>query len=163
METAIAFVRDGAVAGALGAVAKTAVAPVERVKLLLQTQRAHPDVRSATVRPYTGAIDCLFRVGREQGVLALWRGNTATLLRYAPLQAVTFAVRDAVTPATQLLAPRQSAFVAGGFAGFIATGCVQPAARTASAVGFRSLSGKPKTASLLRKQKCLYTTVLDIV
>ena len=58
--------------------------------------------------------------------MALWRGNTATLLRYAPLQAVTFAVRDAVTPATQLLAPRQSAFVAGGFAGFIATGCVYP-------------------------------------
>ena len=94
--------------------------------MLLQTQRAHPDVRSAAVRPYSGAVDCLLRVGREQGVAALWRGNTATLLRYAPLQAVTFAVRDAVTPVSQLVAPRQSAFLAGGFAGFVATGCVYP-------------------------------------
>ena len=38
-----------------GAVAKTVVAPIERVKLLLQTQGAHPRIKSGEVPPYQGA------------------------------------------------------------------------------------------------------------
>ena len=41
--------------GVAGAVAKTVVAPIERVKLLLQTQGAHPRIKSGEVPPYQGA------------------------------------------------------------------------------------------------------------
>ena len=50
-----AFARDLLAGGAAGAVAKTAVAPIERVKLLLQTQGSHPRIRSGEVPPYRGA------------------------------------------------------------------------------------------------------------
>lgn len=38
-----------------GAVAKTVVAPIERVKLLLQTQDTNPRIRSGEIPPYKGA------------------------------------------------------------------------------------------------------------
>jgi len=47
-----------------GAVAKTAVAPIERVKLLLQTQGSHPRIRSGEVPPYRGAPARLAGQGR---------------------------------------------------------------------------------------------------
>lgn len=41
--------------GVSGAVSKTAVAPIERVKLLLQTQDSNPKIKSGEVR---GRYDC---------------------------------------------------------------------------------------------------------
>lgn len=36
----------------------------------------------------------LVRIPREQGVAALWRGNTANVIRYFPTQALNFAFKD---------------------------------------------------------------------
>ena len=52
---ALGFLRDLLAGGVAGAVAKTVVAPIERVKLLLQTQGAHPRIKSGEVPPYQGA------------------------------------------------------------------------------------------------------------
>ena len=52
---ALCFFRDLMAGGVAGAVAKTVVAPIERVKLLLQTQGAHPRIQSGEVPPYQGA------------------------------------------------------------------------------------------------------------
>ena len=49
------FFRDLMAGGVAGAVAKTVVAPIERVKLLLQTQDANPRIKSGEVPPYRGA------------------------------------------------------------------------------------------------------------
>ncbi|KHJ76099.1 hypothetical protein OESDEN_24282 [Oesophagostomum dentatum] len=38
--------------------------------------------------------DCLKRVTTEQGVLSLWRGNTAGVVRCFPNHALNFALRD---------------------------------------------------------------------
>jgi len=43
------FLKDLAAGGVSGAVAKTATAPIERVKLLLQTQDSNPKVRSISL------------------------------------------------------------------------------------------------------------------
>ena len=40
--------------GVAGAVSKTAVAPIERVKLLLQTQDSNPRIQSGEIPRYTG-------------------------------------------------------------------------------------------------------------
>lgn len=41
-----------------------------------------------------GILDALRRIPAEQGVLSLWRGNLASVLRYFPAQALNFAFKD---------------------------------------------------------------------
>jgi solute carrier family 25 (adenine nucleotide translocator) protein 4/5/6/31 len=82
------------IGGSIGAVAKTAMAPVERVKLLLQTMDSNPDVISGKVQPYKGIGDCFSRVHAEQGLAAFWRGNLVNCLRYAPQQGSALAFND---------------------------------------------------------------------
>ena len=63
------FMLDMALGGISGAIVKTAMAPVERVKLLLQTQDSNPKVISGEIPKYTGIADCFKRVSAEQGAL----------------------------------------------------------------------------------------------
>lgn len=76
--------------GISATVSKTAVAPIERIKLLLQVQATSKQIAD----PYKGIIDCATRVYKEQGVGAFWRGNTANIIRYFPTQALNFAFKD---------------------------------------------------------------------
>lgn len=82
--------------GVSGAVAKTCTAPIERVKLLIQTQDANPKIISGEVARYTGIVDCFTRVASEQGVQAFWRGNLTNIIRYFPTQAFNFAFKDSI-------------------------------------------------------------------
>lgn len=82
--------------GVSGAVAKTCTAPIERVKLLIQTQDANPKIISGEVKRYTGIVDCFTRVSKEQGVKAFWRGNFTNIIRYFPTQAFNFAFKDSI-------------------------------------------------------------------
>jgi solute carrier family 25 (adenine nucleotide translocator) protein 4/5/6/31 len=82
--------------GVSGAVAKTCTAPIERVKLLIQTQDANPKIISGEVARYTGIVDCFSRVAKEQGVGAFWRGNLTNIIRYFPTQAFNFAFKDGI-------------------------------------------------------------------
>lgn len=82
--------------GVSGAVAKTCTAPIERVKLLIQTQDANPKIISGEVKRYTGIVDCFSRVASEQGVKAFWRGNLTNIIRYFPTQAFNFAFKDGI-------------------------------------------------------------------
>jgi solute carrier family 25 (adenine nucleotide translocator) protein 4/5/6/31 len=82
--------------GVSGAFAKTCTAPIERVKLLIQTQDANPKIISGEVARYTGIVDCFSRVSSEQGVKAFWRGNLTNIIRYFPTQAFNFAFKDSI-------------------------------------------------------------------
>lgn len=82
--------------GTSGAFAKTCTAPIERVKLLIQTQDANPKIISGEVKRYTGIVDCFTRVSAEQGTKAFWRGNFTNILRYFPTQAFNFAFKDGI-------------------------------------------------------------------
>ncbi|PIK40833.1 putative ADP,ATP carrier protein [Apostichopus japonicus] len=88
----IGFAKDLLAGGTAAAISKTAVAPIERVKLLLQVQAASKQI--AADQQYKGIIDCFGRVTREQGFRSLWRGNFANVLRYFPTQALNFAFKD---------------------------------------------------------------------
>uniref|UniRef100_A0A7C8ZZ11 ADP/ATP translocase n=1 Tax=Opuntia streptacantha TaxID=393608 RepID=A0A7C8ZZ11_OPUST len=84
---------DFLMGGVSAAVSKTAAAPIERVKLLIQNQ----DEMLKTGRlsePYKGIGDCFARTIKDEGVLSLWRGNTANVIRYFPTQALNFAFKD---------------------------------------------------------------------
>lgn len=90
------FIINFLAGGTSGAFAKTCTAPIERVKLLIQTQDANPKIISGEVARYTGIVDCFTRVSKEQGVKAFWRGNFTNILRYFPTQAFNFAFKDGI-------------------------------------------------------------------
>jgi solute carrier family 25 (adenine nucleotide translocator) protein 4/5/6/31 len=90
------WLKDFLAGGTAGAVSKTAVAPIERVKLLLQTQDSNPRIKSGEIPPYTGIANCFSRVSAEQGFISLWRGNLANCIRYFPTQAFNFAFKDTI-------------------------------------------------------------------
>ena len=86
------FLQDFLIGGVSAAVSKTCVAPIERVKLLLQNQDASSQI--AADKRYKGIVDCFVRVSQEQGVTSMWRGNLANVIRYFPTQALNFAFKD---------------------------------------------------------------------
>ncbi|XP_059208003.1 ADP/ATP translocase 2 [Centropristis striata] len=91
-ETAISFAKDFLAGGISAAISKTAVAPIERVKLLLQVQHASKQITAD--KQYKGIMDCVTRIPKEQGFLSFWRGNLANVIRYFPTQALNFAFKD---------------------------------------------------------------------
>jgi len=78
--------------GISAAVSKTVVAPLERVKIILQIQDAHKHIPKD--QRYNGIVDCFKRVNAEQGFLSFWRGNVVNVVRYFPTQALNFAFKD---------------------------------------------------------------------
>lgn len=87
------FMIDFLMGGVSAAVSKTAAAPIERVKLLIQNQDEM--LKSGRLsEPYKGIGDCFGRTVKDEGIIALWRGNTANVIRYFPTQALNFAFKD---------------------------------------------------------------------
>jgi len=76
--------------GVSGVIAKTICAPIERVKLIMQTQHTNTQIKVQ----YKGMVDCFVRVAKEEGFWSLWRGNLANVYRYFPTQAFNFAFKD---------------------------------------------------------------------
>jgi len=89
----ISFLEDFMLGGVAAAVSKTASAPIERVKLLVQNQDEMIKQGRLTER-YKGIGDCFTRVIRDEGFASLWRGNLANVIRYFPTQALNFAFKD---------------------------------------------------------------------
>lgn len=79
------------VAGACaGAVTKTIIAPLERVKILQQIQ----GMSKTNPFKYRGILGSLRTVVSEEGVLAMFKGNGANVLRVIPNYALKFACTD---------------------------------------------------------------------
>jgi len=87
------FAIDFMMGGVSAAVAKTAAAPIERVKLLVQNQDEMIK-QGRLSAPYKGIVDCTVRTYADEGLVSFWRGNTANVVRYFPTQALNFAFKD---------------------------------------------------------------------
>ena len=68
--TRMDFVKDLLLGGTAGIIAKTSCAPLERVKIVLQTQSANTQIASGS--QYKGIGDTFKRILAEQGVLSFW-------------------------------------------------------------------------------------------
>jgi len=84
---------DFMLGGIAAAVSKTAAAPIERVKLLIQNQDEM--LKSGRLdKRYSGIGECFSRTYQTEGLAAFWRGNLANVIRYFPTQALNFAFKD---------------------------------------------------------------------
>jgi len=114
----LGFVENFMLAGVAAGVSKTAAAPIERIKLLVQNQDEM--IKQGRLdKPYKGVIDCTTRVLKTEGVYPLWRGNLANVLRYFPTQALNFAFKDTIkaifaTPKTASPAQKFATNIASG-------------------------------------------------
>lgn len=154
---------DLLIGGTVGAIAKTIMAPVERVKLLMQTQDSNPAVIRGEVQRYSSIGDCFKRVNAEQGPAAFWRGNLVNCLRYAPQQGSALAFNDflnklfpAYNSHTDFWKSFAAKLTSGGLAGALANTICYPFdfARTRLASDLKG--GKPQFKGIA---DCIMTTV----
>ena len=87
------FHRDLMAGAVMGGVVHTIVAPIERAKLLLQTQESNLAILGGGRTKFKGMVDCIARTVREEGILSLWRGNGSSVLRYYPSVALNFSLK----------------------------------------------------------------------
>ncbi|XP_013382561.1 ADP,ATP carrier protein 3, mitochondrial-like [Lingula anatina] len=91
----LGFVEVFALSGAAAVISKTAAAPIERIKLVVQNQSEM--VKAGTLeRPFKGIIDCTTWIYKNEGLIYFWRGNIPNCIRYFPTQALNFAFRDKI-------------------------------------------------------------------
>mmetsp|Transcript_5559 Transcript_5559/g.7909 ORF Transcript_5559/g.7909 Transcript_5559/m.7909 type:complete len:382 (-) Transcript_5559:218-1363(-) len=79
-------VRNLLAGGVAGMVAKSVVAPIDRIKILYQT--------SAMQFRLTQVPTTAMHIIRNEGMGALWKGNTATMIRVFPYSGIQFMVFD---------------------------------------------------------------------
>lgn len=93
MSQKLGFYEEFMIGGVAAGISKTAAAPIERVKLLIQNQDEM--IKQGILdKKYGGMADCVKRTVAGDGVVSLWRGNLANVLRYFPTQALNFAFKD---------------------------------------------------------------------
>jgi len=118
----VGFLENFMLSGVAAGISKTAAAPIERVKLLVQNQDEMIK-QGRLSEPYKGVVDCTTRTLKTEGIIPFWRGNLANVLRYFPTQALNFAFKDKIKSAFNVpkTAPQYKQFAAniaaGGCAG----------------------------------------------
>ena len=77
----LGFAENFMLSGVAAGVSKTAAAPIERVKLLVQNQDEM--IKQGRLdKPYTGVVDCTTRVLRTEGIYPFWRGMMPKFLMF---------------------------------------------------------------------------------
>lgn len=110
-------------------VAKSVVAPVDRIKILFQVSSEDFSLRKV--------FHLMRRIHNEEGLAGLWKGNSATMLRVFPYAGIQFMTFDAIKayilrlkneppggPGGQL--SNMESLFAGSFAGFVSCTCTYP-------------------------------------
>ncbi|XP_052171889.1 probable envelope ADP,ATP carrier protein, chloroplastic [Diospyros lotus] len=81
-------------AGAIsGAVAKTVTAPLDRIKLLMQTHGLRAGHEGA--KQGIGFIEAFTLIGKQEGIQGYWKGNLPQVMRIIPYSAVQLFAYDA--------------------------------------------------------------------
>ena len=114
--------------GLAGCVAKTIVAPIDRVKILLQVHSRHYD--------QYGIFESFVRVYQKEGFAALYKGNSVQMLRIFPYAAMQFTSFETYKHINRMVFASSSSsesadhwansFVCGSLAGITALSCTYP-------------------------------------
>lgn len=105
-----------------GAFAKTVIAPLDRTKIIFQV--------SQTQFSYRKFKEIIIRGYQKHGILHLWRGNSASMVRIAPYAAIQFTAHEQLkiflANKNQDSYPNLKRFFAGSLAGGIASFLTYP-------------------------------------
>lgn len=101
------------IGGVAGGVGRTLVAPIDRVKIIYQSNVSTPFT-------WKGAFLKLVEIKQKEGVYGLWKGNTSALTRIIPYEAIKFKVYIA----TKDIAPNK--LFAGMLSGISGEICTYP-------------------------------------
>lgn len=96
----------GAVAGAI---AKSAIAPLDRTKINFQVGKCKYSTRAA--------FRFLLKSYNNDGLLSLWRGNSATMARIIPYAAIQFSSHEQWKRLLDVESSKTKRFLAGSLAG----------------------------------------------
>ncbi|CAB4394407.1 mitochondrial carrier [Rhizophagus irregularis] len=118
------IIRSGVAGGVAGCVAKTVIAPLDRVKILFQASNPHFQKYAGT---WSGAFQASKEIYTINGVRGLFQGNSATLLRILPYAAIKFVAFEQIR---HVLMPNEdTAFrhlISGSLAGITSVLCTYP-------------------------------------
>jgi len=154
--------RSGLAGGLAGCLAKTAVAPLDRVKILFQA--SNPEFQKYA-GSWTGAFRAGLAIYRDAGARGLLQGHSATLLRIFPYAAIKFMAYDQWRP---LLIPTPDhetnvrRFAAGALAGMTSVTLTYPLELIRVRMAFNSrMTSKAGRPSFIRAISHIYheTTV----
>lgn len=137
--------RSGFAGGVAGCVAKTAIAPLDRVKILFQAQ--NPEFRK-----YSGHWLGVFRAGRDivlsQGIMALFKGHSATLMRIFPYAAIKYMTYEklhfALMP-TREIETGARLFAAGAMSGVLSVFITYPMELVRVRLAFETKSSRAES------------------
>ncbi|KAI8375660.1 mitochondrial carrier domain-containing protein [Choanephora cucurbitarum] len=110
-------IRSGIAGGIAGCMAKTSVAPLDRIKILFQS-------RNPAFEKYAGTFTGAFKAGRDifkdAGIVGLFQGHSVTLFRIFPYAAIKFVAYEqyrAILMPTRKQETSTKQFIAGSMAG----------------------------------------------
>ncbi|KAI8973678.1 mitochondrial carrier domain-containing protein [Mycotypha africana] len=110
-------VRSGIAGGIAGCMAKTSIAPLDRIKILFQS-------RNPVYEKYSGSFSGAFRAGfdiyKNAGFIGLFQGHSVTLIRIFPYAAIKFVAYEqfrAILMPTRAQETPSKQFIAGSLAG----------------------------------------------
>jgi solute carrier family 25 (adenine nucleotide translocator) protein 4/5/6/31 len=120
----LTFVEDFCLSGLAAVTSKTASAPIERIKMVIQNQ-VEMVKSGALEKPFVSVLDCTKWIYKEEGFAAFWKSNFTNCIRYFPTQALNFSFKEEVRTIQSLKRnPDDSYFIstgknvtAGGLAG----------------------------------------------
>ncbi|KAE9408636.1 mitochondrial carrier [Gymnopus androsaceus JB14] len=151
------IIRSGLAGGVAGCLAKTVVAPLDRVKILFQA--SNPDFQK-----YAGTWSGTFRAGTEiyksTGVRGLFQGHSVTLLRIFPYAAIKYMAYDQVhyfLMPTRKEETNLRRFSAGSISGMISVFFTYPLEVFRVRLAFHTKSSdQTKSTSLYRSFREIY-------
>ena len=120
----LGFGEDFILSGIAAVTSKTASAPIERIKMVVQNQDEMLK-RGSLDKPFKGIIDCAQWIMRNEGATAFWKSNFTNCIRYFPTQALNFSFKGKVKTIGVLKGDKADSYVAklaknitaGGLAG----------------------------------------------
>ena len=166
-------IRNLVAGGIAGMVAKSVVAPVDRIKILYQVSSRKFHLRDVP--------RVALKIMRTEGFTALWKGNTATMIRVFPYSGIQFMVFDRCKTAFLKaheerndssrqwgLSPLES-LLCGSFAGICSAVCTYPLDMTRAQLAVlkrskhvRNLGFVGVLAKNYKERVCMYVCVCDV-
>ncbi|KAF3972660.1 hypothetical protein CMV_003865 [Castanea mollissima] len=152
------FAKELLAGGVAGGVAKTVVAPLERVKILFQTRRE--EFQSI------GLLGSFKKIAKTEGVMGFYRGNGASVARIVPYAALHYMTYEQYRRWIIVTFPDVGRgpvldLVAGSFAGGTAVLFTYPLDLVRTKLAYQVVGSSKLNAQMLIKNELVYKGILD--